>query len=60
MSKHSNLKEIPAGTQFDDTEPGSINILVVAVVTIVFILISIGGVYGYYAWYRDKGLAERK
>ena len=60
FDKHAHLKEIPHGAQFDDTEPGSVNIFVVAVCTIIFILVSIVGVYGYYSWFREKMIYERQ
>ena len=60
FDKHSHLKEIPPGSQFDDTEPGSGNIFFVAIATIFFILVTIGGIYGYYSWFREKMLFERQ
>ena len=60
FDKHSHLKEILPGSQFDDTEPGSGNIFFVAIATIFFILVTIGGIYGYYSWFREKMLFERQ
>ena len=60
FDKHEHLKHIPPGTRFDDTEPRSGLILIGAIVTIAAIIVTIGGVYSYYSWYREKVLFERQ
>ena len=60
FDKHEHLKHIPPGTRFDDTEPRSGLILIGAIITITSIIVTIGGVYSYYSWYREKVLFERQ
>ena len=60
FDKHEHLKHIPPGTRFDDTEPRSGLILIGAIITIISIIVTIGGVYSYYSWYREKVLFERQ